>query len=94
MRMVMASDKTRIDDTCVTKDSRQSIWNFMSKMQALPGVFSRQLAVQPAALFLLPCRADETQKDRSSCPRLYLVFQFGLCHVFVAISFLRSISLA
>ena len=46
------------------------------------------------SVFLLVHRADKTQLGWNSCPRLHFGFQFGLYHLVVALSVLRSISLA
>ena len=56
--------------------------------------FDRQLAFALVCfIFLLLHRAGETQPRRNSSPRLHFDFQFGLCHVVVALSVLRSIRL-
>ena len=65
------------------------IWAHLHHVQ-----FSRQLAFAGCSIFFLLHRADETQPGRNSCPRLHFGFQFGLYHVVVALSVLRSISLA
>ena len=71
----------------------------MRKVLALSTELHRQLTVLATGCSIL-CSihsADETQPGRNSCPEFAIfVFQFGLYHVVVTLSFsfLRSVSLA
>jgi len=64
-------------------------------LRSLPCAFSRQLAFMLVALFFVatPWRRDPAGSKQLSTVAV-LGFQFGLYHVVVALSFLRSISCA